>query len=153
MFATSAEADAGSSLRGSMDSHTAERAENELLHFLLEGAANSQEIESIREEFLATSSATRRRWPSSVVNEVSKLRSALEAAEASSKVLRERVKELEEELKQKVEIEMTLESALSGEEEKSKTVLVTQSSGGVNTSPVERPEMAEIGKLRILGSF
>ncbi|EER03203.1 glutamine-asparagine rich protein, putative [Perkinsus marinus ATCC 50983] len=40
---------------------------------------------------------------------------------------------------------MTLESALSGEEEKSKTVLVTQSSGGVKTSPVGRPEVAEIG--------
>ncbi|KAF4667776.1 hypothetical protein FOL46_002347 [Perkinsus olseni] len=148
-------ANASSSLRGSMDSHTAERAENELLHFLLEGAASSQEIESIREEFLATGptdAAGRRKWPSSMMTEVSRLRSTVEAAEANRKVLQGRVKELEEELsverKGKAELEARLEALSSSDAEAGKPTLQTQINGGVATvvAPVARkPVLADIG--------
>ncbi|KAF4658311.1 hypothetical protein FOL47_008022 [Perkinsus chesapeaki] len=88
---------ASSSLRGSMDSHTAERAENELLHFLLEGAVSSQEIEAIREEFLATGGG-QRKWPASRQKEIERLQGALELAKKSGEALRKKVEQLEMDL-------------------------------------------------------
>ncbi|KAF4753265.1 hypothetical protein FOZ63_013901, partial [Perkinsus olseni] len=124
-----------------MDSHTAERAENELLHFLLEGAASSQEIESIREEFLATGptdGAGRRKWPSSMMTEVGRLRSTVEAAEANRKVLQGRVKELEEELsverKGKEDLEARLGALSSSDAEAGKPTLQTRTNEGVATT-------------------
>ncbi|KAF4725338.1 hypothetical protein FOZ62_030197, partial [Perkinsus olseni] len=142
IFVNSSEeaANASSSLRGSMDSHTAERAENELLHFLLEGAASSQEIESIREEFLATgpTDAGRRKWPSSMMTEVGRLRSTVEAAEANRKVLQAKVKELEEELsverRGKVEVEARLEALSSSDAEAGRPTLQTRTNEGVATT-------------------
>ncbi|KAF4709755.1 hypothetical protein FOZ63_027862 [Perkinsus olseni] len=155
IFVNSSEevANASSSLRGSMDSHTAERAENELLHFLLEGAASSQEIESIREEFLTagpTDGAGRRKWPSSMMTEVGRLRSTVEAVEANRKVLQGRVKELEEELsverKGTAELEARLEALSSSDAEAGKPTLQTQINSGVATVVVAgKPVLADIG--------